>query len=133
MFSDIDSAIYKRLTSQALGLPVQHDGEKSDALTGNYIRATIVPAGNSAVTLGENGENEHGGFLQLDLHFTHGNGRRGITQKADELAAIFKEGSREIYGGANVEFRETQRSPLRREGGYLVLVLSINWAAWVQR
>lgn len=62
----------------------------------------LIPNPPRVVTLGDGGLDEHTGFAQVNLNYPLHEGTGAMLQKADEISALFKAGSRHTYQGQTV-------------------------------
>lgn len=62
----------------------------------------IIPNRPVVVTLGDDGFNEHTGIVQVNLNYPMHEGSGAMLQKADQVSALFKAGSRHVFEGQTV-------------------------------
>lgn len=77
------------------------------------------------VTLGDKGEDNHPGFLQIDINYPDGKGSSFVLTEAGRIAAEFPSGRTLIYNSQKVRITSSSLSPGRLVGGYYQVVLTI--------
>lgn len=92
------------------------------------LRGDSVP-----VTLGDQGEDENRGVLQIDVNFPKGRGTGTVTKKADEFANFFTAGKSLSYNAQVVKIVSCSLNPGRYVGGYYRVSLSIRYYARTTR
>lgn len=98
-----------------------------------WLQMFNLPASTDPVTVGEGGEDNYEGVLQIDISCPLNQGTGSITQKADEIAKDFAAGKVFTYNGTNVSIRGSSLSPGRVAGGFYKVSLSIRYYARHQR
>lgn len=135
-YLDIEKALIKAYNDLALGLPTSYpaaeldDKQKPDGLWAavHNIRGSSQP-----VTLGDQGEDNHPGFMQIDLNYPKNKGSGDLLAKADEILSAFPAGRSLAYNSQEVKVLGTSLSPGRYVGGYYRISLTINYYARTQR
>jgi hypothetical protein len=85
------------------------------------------------VTLGDKGEDNHPGILQIDVNYPVNKGSKQVLAKADELAAYFTAGKALTYSAQDVKILSCSLSPGRSVDGYYRVSLSVNYYARTTR
>jgi len=106
------------------------DGDKPDGL---WCHVHNVRSESTPVTLGDQGEDNHPGFMQIDINYPKGKGSGDLLVKADEIALAFPSGRALTYNGQEVKVLSTTLGPGRYVGGYYRISLTINYYARTQR
>lgn len=116
----IEQALIDAYIAASAGMPTGYTGAPlSDTAKGEGIiwadvhnmRALSEPA-----TLGDKGEDNHPGFLQIDLNIDLGAGSGTLLQKADTIASAFPAGHKLTYNGQVVTITSTSVGPSRYVG-----------------
>lgn len=105
----------------------------SGSKTALWARVLNERAVNGPVTLGDAGQDDHRGFLQVDINYPEGKGTGQVLQKADELLSYFKAGLSVSYNGQTVTVLSTSLSPGRVVGGYYRVTVTINYYSRTNR
>jgi hypothetical protein len=92
-----------------------------------------LPASSPPSSLGEGGQDEHLGILQIDLNYPLNGGTQPHLAAADSIGTAFKAGTRFTYMGQCVLVRSCERGRIRNEDGWLRLSISITWVALTTR
>lgn len=132
-YYDIERAVVKAVTDAQPGVPtgfpgneLQHEQQDSDTL---WLQVHNLRAGSEPVTLGDKGEDDHRGVLQIDINAPKGKGSAEALQKADELAGLFTAGKSLLYNAQEVRVIRATVSPGVYVGNFYRLVLSVFYYA----
>lgn len=132
--SKISSTLVDAYISGGFGLPTIYENKVPDELPAPpFARVFESPNQPSVVTLGNNGEDSHDGFFQIDLNYPLNEGSGDALAKVDEMRAHFKAGTRFTYNGQAVTIRSCGRSAGRQIDGYFQISITINWYARTAR
>lgn len=101
--------------------------------TGLWMRVDNERAVSGPVTLGDHGQDDHRGFLQIDVNCPANSGSGQVLQKADELLSYFKAGLAVSYNGQTVTVLSTALSPGRVVGGFYRVTVTINYYSRTNR
>lgn len=131
-------AIFKALTdafdllkgSVPTGYP---NSDLTDKGSGMWFQVFVTPGPSSPVTLGEGGEDDNPGFMQIDINFPKGKGDGAVLEKADDLLTAFPAGRVLTYNGQDVHIKGSSVTPPRYVGGYYRVSLTINYYARTTR
>lgn len=104
--------------------------ERGDGL---WLQLHNVRGLSQPVTLGQHGEDNHTGFLQIDISFPENKGTYEVLQKADKYASYFTAGKDLVYNAQNVKVLSTSLSNERYVGGYYRISLTVNYYSRTQR
>lgn len=96
-----------------------------------YAEITTFPAGADAMTLADS--NEDIGVYQVSLRYPADSGDMAAKIKADEVFALMKIWQTISYGTQNVHIISHSRLGGRVDGGFYILVLRLNYRAFVTR
>lgn len=113
-----------------MGYPNDELEDKPDGLwlQLHNLRSTSVP-----VTLGDVGEDNHPGLLQIDINYPQNKGSKQVLLKADEFASFFTAGKSLSYNAQEVKVLSSSLSPGRYVGGYYRVSLTVNYYARTTR
>ena len=81
------------------------------------------------VTLGDSGEDNHPGFLQIDVNYPQNKGTKQILEKVDEFTEFFTAGKGLLYTVQMVHVVSSTVSPGRDVGGYYRVSITIVYYA----
>jgi len=94
----------------------------------NNVRSITEPA-----TLGDEGEDNHLGFLQIDINCPKDKGTKDVLEKADEFSSFFTAGKSLLYNQQEVKVLSCSLGAGRYVGGYYRISLTINYYARTTR
>jgi len=135
-YLDIEKALIQAYTVLPDNPPTSYpasnlnDADRPNAL---WVQLTNVRGDSGPVTLGAAGEDNHNGFLQIDINAPRDSGTAVALEKADFYASSFTSGTRLVYNGQEVIVLSTSLSSGRIVGGYYRLSLTINYYARTTR
>lgn len=114
-----------------VGLDLDTAYENRSFLPGEYpwASAFLIPNIPDAVTVGIGGEDEHSGFLQVDLNYPLNEGTAHILEAADQIRAHFVAGRKFTHDGQEVLIRSCGRSTGLEINGWYRISMTINWTA----
>ena len=135
-YSDIEKALVAAAISVDGITPTGYpnveltDSEKGGGLwiQLHNMRSESVPA-----TLGDAGEDDHRGFLQIDINYPQHKGSGPALSKADEFSSFFVAGKALMYNSQEVRVLSSSLSSGRYVGGYYRLSLTVNYYARTAR
>lgn len=129
-FLDIEKALIAGYQAVGTLVPTGYpgfeltDSDKPDGLWCNIHNVRTI---SEPVTLGDAGEDNHSGFMQIDINYPVNRGAGEVLIKADELASAFPSGTVLSYNSQNVIVASTTLSPGRYIGGYYRVSLTVNY------
>ena len=129
---NIDGALIAGYVALGLGLSTAYEGEDftpPTSASAKWAAVFIVPAVTDFFTLGSNGEDLHTGFMQIDFNVKHGTGRAVLVGYYDAVRAAFIGGKAFTQSSQSVQITSVERSPIREEGGWMRLSVTVNWQA----
>lgn len=85
------------------------------------------------VTLGNQGEDEYPGFLQIDINVPKNGGTGEVLAKADDFVGFFTAGKLLSYNAQNVKVLSSSLSSGRYVGGYYRISVTVNYYSRIQR
>lgn len=133
-YTDIEKALYAALKSVDATTPCGFPGAELDSYPdGLWLQVFNMRAESGPVTLGDAGEDNHPGILQVDINYPKGQGTGNILAKGDELAAFFTAGKTLSYNTQEVKVLSSSLSSGRYVGGYYRVSLTINYYARTTR
>lgn len=133
-FSNIKAALVKAYVTGAFGLPTAYENKdlKPDN-TQPWASVLVVPNQPEVVTLSDHGQDEHTGFMQINLNYPLNKGDGAILQKADAIRAFFKAGKAFHHSNQQVVIRNCGRSQGRTVDGLYQIILTITYYARTAR
>lgn len=127
-YTDIEKALITAVRAvdsvTPCGMPAAELDETPDDL---WLQLHNMRSESTPVTLGDAGEDEHPGTLQIDINYPKGHGTQAVLAKADEFAAYFTAGKPLVYNQQEVKVQSCSLSPGRYVGGYYRVSLSVNY------
>jgi len=135
MIGDIRSAIAQAFENGNFGLPVVYENTGEDQQGGQpWCEFSFTPNAPDVLTLGDDGENEHTGFAQVNLNYPLNSGIGESMDKVAEIMAVFKIGTDLVYNGQTVTVtRCGQDRGGQNENGFYQSIVSIEWRATTPR
>lgn len=133
--NDIRKALYKHLIDAGLSLPLGFPNSKfTEPTEGPCGLVTLTFNQPSVATIGDSGEDNHDGFLQVLLKYPTNEGDNAIMAMADTLRPVFKAGTRCVYNDqvVNIVSCGVNGTPQIHDAK-LVLPITINWYARTRR
>lgn len=126
------TAAKARLT--LLGFPVSWPNKKFDPPNNApWIGFHYVPAGKTAATLGEGGEDELVGFIQFDINVPQDSGEEVTENSLSALESYFVAGRSVIYDSQAVTISSNSRTSGRTVDPYWRTSLTVNFYARIIR
>lgn len=133
-YLEIEKALIKAVESVDSVTPMGHPNKELKTLpSGLYLQVNNVRAGSDPVTLGDEGEDEHLGFLQIDINYPKDKGTKAVLEKADEFSSFFTAGKSLLYNQQEVKVLSSFAGPGRYVGGYYRISLTVNYYARTTR
>ena len=129
-YTDIEKALIGAVRTVDAVSPIAYPNNeletKPDAvwLQIHNMRSESAPA-----TLGDAGEDNHPGFLQIDINFPSNKGTKEVLSKADEFAAYFTAGKTLVYAAQEVKVLSCSLTQGRYVGGYYRVSLTVTYYA----
>lgn len=134
-YTGIEKAIVASIqTHIAGGIPLQHPGIILETTPDSLWLALFnIPGVSKPVTLGDQGEDEHRGFFQVDVNYPKNKGSAQVLAKIDEIATAFPSGRTLTYNTQVVKILASSITPGRYVGGYYRVSLTVNYYARTKR
>lgn len=131
---NIVKALRTQLESLSLGIPLQYPNFKEED-------PNAAPAGSvtfhfnqpSVATLGESGDDNHDGFMQILLKYPVGKGDKAIMEMADTIRQGFVAGFKCQYGSQTVTILSCGVGLFDHLDDKFVTPITINWYARTRR
>lgn len=136
MSSKVRSALVKMLQDSNLLLATATAFENvsfTPPSSGLWYSVFYVPNVPAVSTLGDDGEDEVTGFLQIDINAPLGTGEKATNDKVDALRNVFTAGARAIYQGQEVVVVSCGRSSGRTIDSCFRVSVTIQFRANMQR
>lgn len=102
------------------------DEDKGQAL---WLQLHNLRAISNPVTLGDQGEDNHPGVLQIDINYPEGKGSKQVLSKSDEFASFFTAGKSLLYNAQEIKVLSCSVGPGRYVGGYYRVSVTVNYYA----
>jgi hypothetical protein len=128
---NIRSALAQAFQSGGFGLPVVYENApRSTQANAPWAEFFFIPNQPVVRTLGDQGQDEHTGIVQINLNYPLHEGPGRVLQKADQIRAVFKAGAAFTHTGQVVHIRSSglSRAP-QIEGGFFQCIFTIQWRA----
>ncbi len=133
-FKGTHSALITAYQGLGLGLPTAYEGVSfTPPAAEDWAAVFVLPAVNDPVTLGEGGEDESEGILQIDFNTVEGESTSALLGYADAVQAGMVAGQGFTYGTDTVLIRSVDMSPIRADDGWLRISMNVNWYARYER
>ncbi len=133
----ITKALRQAVVDANLGIYTTYENRETGDRPSGQMWASVVnfPADNYVATLGDNGEDNVTGFLQITLFTPEGQGTYTALRKVDQLLTHFKNGRVFSSGDQHVKIRRSQLTPLRPDSSMAgsSTTVSIFWDSRKQR
>lgn len=127
----IEAALRQAFSSGGFALPVAQENVVYKPQAGTaWAELFIIPNRPAAVTLGDSGQDEYTGIMQVNLNYPLGEGSGLAAQKADEICAVFKGGAAFTYDSQTVHIRNSGKDRVAQNiNGFYQTTLTITWYA----
>lgn len=136
-YTDIEKALIAAVLSvdntTPIGYPNRPLPDADKPADGLWLQLSNMRAQSSPVTLGDVGEDNHPGFLQIDCNYPQNKGSKQVLAKADEFAAFFTAGRSLSYNAQAVKVLSCSVGPGRDVGGYYRVSVTVNYYARTTR
>lgn len=130
------AALVKAVADSPLGLPLAAQNvafaKPTDGVT-PWAAVYYMPNDPSVATLGEDGEDQIDGLLQVDLNYPLGQGEGPSLQAVGRLSAHLLAGTRVRYGDVEATILRCGARPGREDSGWWRTTVRIAWYARVPR
>lgn len=125
---------FKTVNDSSLQLPVRWPNMKLEPpSTGGYATVDIVPSEPRVATLGQQGEDEHSGFMQVGLYYPLQDGHKAVIAAYEILRVFFVAGRFLTYGDATVTVLRCGMSPPRKQESAFTTFVTVYWRARINR
>ena len=131
----VQSALFSlALAAIGSGKPIQWPNKKFEPPTNAlWFRVHYFPTDRARKTLGDLGEDEVDGFVQIDVNVPSDSGEKVQRQQLDILEHIFTSGRVTTYNGQEAVITACKRSPGRDVDGFYRVSLTVDFYARVKR
>jgi hypothetical protein len=128
---DIDGALIQAYVDLGMGLSTAYEGVHFDPPKDgtDWASVFIVPATIDYNSLGNNGEDIHIGFMQIDFNVEHGVGRAALLGYAQQIRDEFTGGKGYTQNSQNVRIDTVDRTAVRESDGWMTISVTVNWEA----
>ena len=130
----INACLRKTINDLGIGLPIAFENENFTPPVGEpWAAVFIIPNQPSVATLGDAGDDEHDGIVQIDLNYPTHQGTGLCLQKADFIRENYSAGKRFELEGQEIGITSCGRSSGRQIDGVYTISLTISWWAYTRR
>lgn len=131
---DIKKALATRLTSLGLGIQLNMPNvEVKDPNVTPSADVSFIFNQPSVATLGDSGDDNHDGFMQILLKYPMGKGDKDIMTMADTIRSGFTAGTKCLYGDQEVTILNCGIGIFDIYESKFVNPITINWYARTRR
>lgn len=132
----IRAALITALEDSNFSMSTVHDnvGGFTPEIGTPYAETFFMPNTPIPFTMGDEGEDEHTGLVQINLNFPIGEGMGNTLDKVDYVRTVFKAGVTFTYEDqvVHIETCGVSRAPQIQDGFYQTII-SITWRALTAR
>jgi hypothetical protein len=135
-FFKIEKALVDAVNDLELGIPMsQPNIELSDAAKANgpWGAIHVLNAGTSVATLGDYGEDDNQGVLQVDINVHINTGSGTLLALCDKICSAFTSGKALQYSEQTVKITASSISGIRNVGGFARRSVSVRFYARTKR
>lgn len=130
---DLEKALLTGVVGCALGMPVALENAPFDKPSGPWAATFIIANQPSPRTLGDGGEDEHDGILQIDVNYPRLSGRAATLAMVGQITSYFYAGRALVYGATTVRVSSCGKPRSREVDGWYRTSLTIEWYARIAR
>lgn len=112
---------------------VAWENKKFDPPANPWARFTYIPNQPEVATLGDEGQDELTGILQIDLNYPQDNGLKDVSDKYESIRTIFAPGNIFTHAGQWVRISSCGRSHGRIVDNYYRVTITIMFYAYINR
>lgn len=133
--TELRAALVQGVVSCALAIDTAYPNVPFEKPAPNtpWAAVSVIPGPARVASLGDGGEDEHLGVLQIDLNYPLRQGEVAQNVKADVIASYFQAGRALVSGGTTVTVVSCAKSAAREVDGWYRVSMSINWYARARR
>jgi hypothetical protein len=129
-YTDIEKALIAGVLAVDAVTPIAYPNDVLESKPdGLWLQLFNLRGSSGVATLGDAGEDNHPGVLQIDINYPENKGSKEVLSKGDEFSDYFKAGSALTYNSQIVRILSCSLGPGRYVGGYYRLSLSISYYA----
>lgn len=129
-FTDIEKNLILAVKEVDSTTPTGHPNRRlADKKKGQglWLQLHNICGDSSPVTLGDQGEDNHPGILQIDINYPEGRGSKQVLAKADAFVGFFTAGKALLYTAQEIRILSSSIGPGRYVGGYYRVSVSVNY------
>lgn len=104
-----------------------------EAKEGFHVELHYIPSEVRPITMGDSGEDNHTGLIQVNLVAPFGTGTALTKEKCAQLTGIFKAGYKVWYNNTIVTIQRAQEETSFRRDQWWITPVSIYWYSRVNR
>lgn len=133
---DIRSALAQSFEDGNFSLPIVYENtdDYSPQASQPWCEFYFVPNSPVALTLGDEGQNEHTGFVQINLNYPLNSGIGDSMDKVEAIMTAFKIGSDHTHNSQTVTVTKCgQNRGGQTKDGFYQSIISIEWRALTPR
>ena len=133
-YTGIEKALIKAVRAVDNDTPREYPGKMLSSKPDSMWLSLHNKRGKSdPITLGDKGEDNHPGFLQIDINTPKNKGSGEGLSKGDEFISFFTAGKLLVYNMQNVRVLSSSLSSGRYVGGYYRISVTITYYSRTQR
>lgn len=130
--TNIDQAFVQTFIDGAFGLPIAHENINYEPVAGTeFVSLRLLP--NDVTPLSYKHSDETDGIFRIILNWPQGEGAIQAKNKADQILAAFKIGTKLEYSGQKVTVTTAYRELGETIDGWYRIILTIGYYAVVTR
>ena len=130
----IKQALVQSYVDGSFGLSTAYENRTFEPTKGTPWASVMVErVDGSAVTLGDSGEDNHAGYMQIDLNYPTNEGDGDILAKLEALRAYYTPGTSFTSSGQSVIIRYCEPSGGRLVDGWYRISLTVYYYARIAR
>lgn len=131
---DVQTALTAAAVAALSGIPTEYEnGQFTKPTRDKWAKLSFLPNVPSVVTLGDEGQDEADGILQIDLNYPQGTGDAEARADFEELRAAFPAGTYYTSDGQSVMVMNCGRSQGRLVDQWFRVSTTIYWTAHIPR
>lgn len=128
----IDQALTQWFLAGNFGLPIAHENQTyTPAGQSPWCEIRVIPNDVTAATIRHSSETD--GVFRVILRYPQGTGAIAAKQKADQILAHFRLGTRLSFDGQRVNLTSTKRDQGVADDGWYSLVLTVGYRVFLTR
>ena len=125
---ETEQALMQSLTGLSLGIPILQEGDSQERITkaqgsNNWLEVANLPAG--SIALDKALSDQDNGIYQISVYGKKNIGKGSLLDLIDQIIPTYKTGKSFTNGLTEVNFESSAPSPMRPDGSFNVIDISI--------